>query len=65
MAKFRTHDTDSTLPEPIALTPDQLRQVATKTAGGLSLAFSSTIIRAGGIPPMLNFDIAAGAIAQY
>jgi hypothetical protein len=51
MRNTRKPDSNTLLPEPIVLTPDQLKQIATATAGGLSLTTLSNIIRAGGIPP--------------
>jgi hypothetical protein len=51
MSNTRKPDSSTLLPEPIVLTPDQLKQIATVTAGGLSLPAFSNIIRAGGIPP--------------
>jgi hypothetical protein len=58
---MKIFDRNSQLPEPVALTPDQLQEIATKTAGGLS-SFASVIIRAGGIPAFPMF--AAANIAQ-
>jgi hypothetical protein len=51
MRNMRKPDSGTLLPEPIVLTPDQLKQIATVTAGGLSLAALFNIVRAGGIPP--------------
>jgi hypothetical protein len=34
MKRTRRHDDVSGLPEPIVLTPDQLKEIATETAGG-------------------------------
>jgi hypothetical protein len=49
--RMTMRDEHSALPDPIALTPDQLKEIATATAGGLLLAPTSIVIRAGGIPP--------------
>jgi hypothetical protein len=48
MSKTMKPDSSTNLPAPIALTPDELQQIATTTAGGVSLA-TVVVIRAGGI----------------
>jgi hypothetical protein len=58
MGKTMKSDCSAALPEPIALTPDQLKQIATATAGGLLLGFSS-VVRAGGIPPVITTGVIA------
>ena len=59
MSKTMKPDSGAALPEPIALTPDQLKQIATATAGGLALAISYSVIRAGGIPPVITTGVVA------
>lgn len=49
MTKTKRQDEIGNLPEPIALTPDQLKEIAAKTAGGTTAALSKPIIIAGGI----------------
>jgi hypothetical protein len=51
MARSIRRDDVSGLPEPIALTPDQLKEIASETAGGasFSLAVTQLPIIAGGI----------------
>lgn len=63
MSKRMKPDSRTLLPEPIVLTPEQLKEVATVTAGGLSVASLSNIIRSGGIPPAL-FVGAFGGLAE-
>ncbi len=48
------------LPEPMALTPEQLTGMAAATAGGLSLV-ASLIIRCGGYPPFPTYTPSASA----
>ena len=62
MSKRMKPDSSTLLPEPIVLTPDQLKEIATVTAGGLSVATFSNIIRAGGIPPALFVGGFAGSV---
>ena len=53
MARSTSQQDVSDLPEPIALTPDQLQEVAETTAGGctcVTVVIVHTPIRAGGIP---------------
>jgi hypothetical protein len=53
------------LPEPVALTPDQLKEMAAMTAGGLSLVSNALIIRAGPYPPAAFLNVAAqNVVAQ-
>jgi hypothetical protein len=52
MIRTKKQDVTGGLPEPMAISPDELVAVATATAGGVSLALSS-IIRAGGFPPYI------------
>ncbi len=47
MTKKQMVALDNDLPEPIALTPDQLEQITTATAGG-ALTFASRLYLAGG-----------------
>jgi hypothetical protein len=50
MKKQKMTAQNSDLPEPIALTPDQLKEIASKTAGGLVTVPHSIVIIAGGLP---------------
>lgn len=51
MFKLKSKQDRSALPEPVALTPDQLKEMASLTAGGLALSALS-VTRAGPYPPM-------------
>jgi len=53
-----------TLPAPVALTPEQVKEVASVTAGGLLTIVSPPWIRSGGIPagPYLNVAAGGGAV---
>ena len=61
MLKLKTREDYSSLPEPVALTPEQLKEMATLTAGGLALTSASLITRAGPYPPMPF--VALGAVS--
>ena len=66
MFKSKASVRNANLPEPVALTAEQLKEVATQTAGGLSLATSVMAgiicggrpaldaMTAGGINPVVN-----------
>jgi len=58
MFKLKTKQEDTGLPEPVALTPDQLKETAAMTAGGLSLVSNALIIRAGPYPPAAFLNVA-------
>ena len=48
MFKLKTKQEDTgSLPEPVALTPDQLKEMAAMTAGGLSLVSDALITAPG------------------
>jgi hypothetical protein len=65
MFKLKTKQEDTGLPEPVALTPDQLKEMAAMTAGGLSLVSNALIIRAGPYPPSAFLNVAAqNVVAQ-
>jgi len=59
MFKLKTREDTSSLPEPVALTPEQLKEMATMTAGGLTLTSAALITRAGPYPPMPYVSLGA------
>ena len=67
MFKLKTREDYSSLPEPVALTPEQLKEMAALTAGGLTLASTALITRAGPYPPMASFSslptVSLGAVS--
>jgi hypothetical protein len=63
MFKLKTKPEHPGLPEPVALTPEQLNEIAATTAGGLTLSPSNLIIRSGGIPPAPYLSAAAAGAA--
>jgi hypothetical protein len=62
MFKLKSKEDRSALPAPVALTPDQLQEMARLTAGGLSLASAALITRAGPYPPMPYLNLGAVAV---
>ena len=62
MLKLKSKEDRSALPAPVALTPDQLTEMARLTAGGMSLTSAMLITRAGPYPPMINMNL--GAVAN-
>ena len=65
MFKLKTKQEHPGLPEPVALTPDQLKEMAATTAGGLSLVSNALIIRAGPYPPSAFLNVGTtNVIAQ-
>ena len=47
------------LPAPVALTPEQLKEMAAMTAGGLTSSPAALITRAGPYPPMRLPEVGA------
>ncbi len=65
MLKTKTKDQSRNLPEPVALTPDQLKEIVTETAGGLSLPQTLTVIRQGGMPALQVLTVGTLQGAAY
>jgi hypothetical protein len=55
MKRTRRHDDVSGLPEPIVLTPDQLKEIATETAGGCGCGCPVPVIN----PPTIHGGVKA------
>ena len=63
MFKLKTREDCGSLPGPVALTPEQLKERATLTAGGLTL-IPGVVTRAGPYPPMPYVSLGTVSIAS-